>query len=589
MQSTNLGDQLSIAPAISQLPKCPTGIRGLDEITNGGLPRGRPSLVCGNAGCGKTIVGMEFLVHGALEYGEPGVFVSFEETAEELTHNVASLGYDLADLAARSLISVDYVAIERSEIAETGEYDLDGLFIRLGYAIDSIGAKRVVLDTIEVLFAGLANTGILRAELRRLFRWLKEKGVTAVITGERGDGTLTRYGLEEYVADCVILLDLRVREQIATRRLRIVKYRGTTHGTDEYPFLIDESGISILPVTSLGLNHHVSDERISSGIPRLDHMLSGAGYFRGSTILISGTPGSGKSTLCANFIDAACARGERCLYFSFEESAPQIIRNMRSTGLDLAPWVEQKLLQFHTSRPSLYGLEMHLVIMQKAIAEFRPTVVVFDPISNLGAFGSGDEAKSMLTRLTDFLKMHQITTMFSDLVQGGVAEESINDEVSSLIDTWLCIRDLEHKGERNRGLHIRKSRGMAHSNQIREFLLSDKGVDLVDVYLGPEGVLTGTARLIQESLETSSALARQQELQHKKREHERKRDALGASITALRVEYENIDEALAIVAEEEQLYQQVLVADRAEMAYVRRADLALLPGASAAAGARPAR
>jgi circadian clock protein KaiC len=562
--------------SISPLTKCPTGIRGLDEITNGGLPLARPTLVCGNAGCGKTIVGMEFLLHGALDYNEPGVFVSFEETASELAHNFASLGYDLADLTARSLISVDYVSIERSEIEETGEYDLEGLFIRLGHAIDSIGAKRVVLDTIEALFSGLSNTSILRAELRRLFRWLKDKGVTAVITGERGEGMLTRYGLEEYVADCVILLDLRVREQIATRRLRIVKYRGTTHGTDEYPFLIDESGISILPVTSLGLNHEVTSERVSSGIPRLDHMLSEFGYYRGSTILITGTPGSGKSTICANFIDAACRRGERCVYFAFEESAPQIIRNMRSVGLDLAQWVEQGLLQFHTSRPSLHGLEMHLVIMHKLIAEFKPTIVVVDPISNLMAVGSGNEAKSMLTRLVDFLKMNQITVMFSDLTHGSAAVESINEEVSSLIDTWLCVRDLEHKGERNRGLHIRKSRGMSHSNQIREFLLSDTGVDLVDVYLGPDGVLTGTARLIQESLETSSALARQQELQRQKREHERRRDAVGANIVALRAEYDNIDEALKIVAEDETLYQQALVSDRADMAHIRKADISKL-------------
>jgi circadian clock protein KaiC len=567
---------LITANNISPLAKCPTGIRGLDEITSGGLPLARPTLVCGNAGCGKTIVGMEFLLHGALKYNEPGIFVSFEETGTELTQNFASLGYDLTDLTARSLISVEYVSIERSEIEETGEYDLEGLFIRLGHAIDTIGAKRVVLDTIEVLFSGLSNTNILRAELRRLFRWLKDKGVTAVITGERGEGMLTRYGLEEYVADCVILLDLRVREQIATRRLRIVKYRGTTHGTDEYPFLIDESGISILPVTSLGLNHEVTNERVSSGIPRLDHMLSEFGYYRGSTILVSGTPGSGKSTICANFIDAACRRGERCVYFAFEESAPQIIRNMRSVGLDLAPWVEQGLLQFHSSRPSLHGLEMHLVIMHKLIADFKPTIVVVDPISNLTAVGSGSEAKSMLTRLVDFLKMNQITVMFSDLTHGGSPVESINEEISSLIDTWLCVRDLEHKGERNRGLHIRKSRGMSHSNQIREFLLSDTGVDLVDVYLGPDGVLTGTARLIQESLETSSALSRQQELQRQKREHERRRDAVGANIIALRAEYDNIDEALKIVAEDETLYQQALVSDRADMAHIRKADISKL-------------
>ena len=367
---------------------------------------------------------------------------------------------------------------------------------------------------------------------------------------------------------------VRVREQIATRRLRIVKYRGGTHGTDEYPFLIDETGISILPLTSPGLNHAVSSDRVSSGIARLDHMLGEHGYYRGSTILVCGTPGSGKTTICATFIDAACRRGERCLYFAFEESAPQIMRNMRSIGLDLAQWVSQGLLQFSTARPSLHGLEMHLLVMHKRIAEFKPTIVVVDPVSNLGAAGSGDDAKSMLTRLVDFLKMHQITTMLSDMTHGSAHLASINGEVSSLIDTWLCIQDLEHKGERNRGLHIRKSRGMAHSNQVREFLLSDQGIDLVDVYLGPDGVLAGTARLVQESVETASALARQQELQRRKREHERKRDALGATIAALRAEYANLDEALDIVAEEETLYQQVLVSDRAGMAYIRKADTA---------------
>ena len=409
---------------LPQLAKCPTGIRGLDEVTKGGLPRNRSSLVCGNTGSGKTIIGMEFLLHGALQFDEPGVFVSFEETSGELTHNFASLGFDLNDMIARSLIAVDYVFVDRTEMAETGEYDLEGLFIRLGHAIDSIGAKRVVLDTIEVLFAGLMNTAILRAELRRLFRWLKDKGVTAVITSERGDGLLSRHGLEEYVADCVILLDLRVTEQIATRRLRIVKYRGTSHGTDEYPFLIDESGMSILPLTSLGLNHAVSDARVSSGIARLDHMLGGLGYYLGSTILVSGTNGSGKTSICANFVDAACRRGERCLYFAFEESAPQIIRNMRSIGLNLAPWVEQGLLQFHSSRPSLHGLEMHLVSMHKLIDDFKPTNVVVDPISDLTAVGSGSEAKSMLTRLIDYLKSNQITAMFSGMtLEGAMPQE----------------------------------------------------------------------------------------------------------------------------------------------------------------------
>ncbi len=558
------------------LAKSLTGIRGLDEITEGGLPKGRPSLICGNAGCGKTILAMEFLLHGAIDYGEPGVFVSFEETDDDLISNFAALGYDLKDLDARRLLALEYVYIERSEIEEAGDYNLDGLFIRLGQAIDAIGAKRIVLDTIETLFGGLTNGAILRAELRRLFRWFKDRGVTAVITGERGERTLTRYGLEEYVADCVILLDLRVDEQISTRRLRIVKYRGSEHGANEYPFLIDKQGISILPITSLGLDHTVSDERISSGIPRLDTMLSGEGYFRGSSILVSGTAGSGKSSVSAKFAEAACARGERCLYFAFEESPQQIMRNMRSIGIDLAPWVDKGLLRFHASRPSVHGLEMHLVTMHKLILEWDPAIVVVDPISALTVVGSDTEAKSMLTRLIDFLKTRKVTTLLTGLTSISDKLEASTEEIPSLIDTWLSLRDIEHKGERNRGMYILKSRGMAHSNQIREFILSDKGIDLVDVYLGPEGVLTGAARVGQESQDKSGAVLRQQELQRKKREYERKRQALEANIAALHEEFDTATEIIDSLSEEEQQRDAVMVHDRADMAKLRRADLAAI-------------
>ena len=355
-----------------ELPKTPTGVSGLDEITNGGLPRGRPTLVCGSAGCGKTLMAMEFLVRGATQFDEPGVFMAFEETAAELAQNVRSLGFDLDDLAARGKFCLDFVRVERSEIEEVGDYDLEGLFIRLGYAIDTIKAKRVVLDTLETLFSGLSNAAVLRSELRRLFRWLKDKGVTAIITAERGEGALTRHGLEEYVSDCVILLDHRVIDQVSTRRLRVVKYRGTAHGTNEYPFLIDEDGISVLPVTSLGLQHEVGDERISSGVPRLDAMLGGKGYFRGSTVLVSGTAGSGKTSLAAHLAQAACGRGEKCLYFAFEESPGQLMRNMRSIGLDLAPWLEKGLLRFHAIRATVHGLEMHLASIHKLVKEFEP-------------------------------------------------------------------------------------------------------------------------------------------------------------------------------------------------------------------------
>jgi circadian clock protein KaiC len=554
------------------LAKCPTGIAGLDEITGGGLPKGRPTLVTGGAGCGKTLMALEFLVRGATKYNEPGVFMAFEETAEELTKNVASLGFDLAELSAKKKLAIDYVYIERSEIEDTGEYDLEGLFVRLGYAIASVGAKRVVLDTVEALFAALPNEGILRAELRRLFRWLKARGVTAIITGERGDNLLTRHGLEEYVADCVILLDFRVREQISTRRLRIVKYRGSAHGTDEYPFLIEKTGISILPVTSLGLNHIVSSQRISSGIPRLDTMLAGKGYFRGSTILLSGTAGTGKSSFSAKFVEAACKRGERCLYFAFEESPSQITRNMASIGIDLATPVKKGLLKFHASRPTLYGLETHLITFHNLIKEFKPSVVVVDPVSNLTAVGTSAEVKSILTRLFDYLKMTQITTLLTDLAHFGGSPEKTNEEISSLIDTWLLLRDIEINGERNRGLYILKSRGMAHSNQIREVRLSNKGIDLVDVYLGPGGVLTGSARAAQEAKEHAQRTTNQSDLDRKLRDQERKRQVLEARIAALRAEFAAESEELLALSSDEKKRQKALTNERADMARLRKAD-----------------
>jgi circadian clock protein KaiC len=459
------------------LPKSPTGIPGMDEITGGGLPKGRPTLIAGSAGCGKTLFAMEFLVNGAVQYDEPGVFIAFEENAEELAQNVASLGFDLKKLAKQKKLLVDHIHVERSEIEETGDYDLEGLFIRLGYAIDSIGAKRVVLDTIEVLFSALPNQGILRAELLRLFRWLKDKGVSAVITAERGEGSITRFGLEEYVADCVILLDHRVTDQMSTRRLRIVKYRGTLHGTNEYPFLITKDGISVLPITSVGFDHKASGERVSSGVKELDEMLGGRGYYRGSSILLSGTAGSGKSSLSSAFVDAACRRGERCLYFAFEESTNQILRNMRSIGIDLAPHVKKGLLQVHVARPTLYGLEMHLVTMYDLIEEYDPQIVVLDPITDFFAVGSQGEVKAALTRIIDFLKTKQITALFTSYTADDTHNQSVVG-VSSLIDTWISLRNLENNGERHRGLFVLKSRGMPHSNQIRSFLLTEDGIKI---------------------------------------------------------------------------------------------------------------
>jgi circadian clock protein KaiC len=554
------------------IAKCPTGIVGLDQITNGGLPRGRPALICGGAGCGKTLLGLEFVVRGATQFDEPGVFVSFEEMSDELVDNVRSLGFDLDDLVKRKKLAMDYVRLERSEIEESGDYDLEGLFVRLNHAIDSIKAKRVVLDTIETLFSGLSNTDVLRAELRRLFRWLKDKGVTAVITAEKGEGTLTRHGIEEYVSDCVIVLDHRIHDQLSTRRLRVVKYRGSAHGTNEYPFIIDEEGISVLPVTSVGLEHAATMARISSGVARLDTMLSGRGFFRGSSILVSGTAGTGKTSLACSFARATCQNGERCLFFAFEESPAQIMRNVRSVGIDLEPFVGGGLLRFHASRPSLYGLETHLAVMHKQIDVFKPSVVIIDPVTNMMTAGLARDARSVLLRLIDYLKGLQITVFMNSLTHDGNTIEQSEVEISSLIDTWLFVRDIELGGERNRGMYILKSRGMAHSNQIREFVLGRQGIELVDVYLGPAGVLTGSARIAQAAKEHALETAGRRDLKRQQAEMLSKRKAFEAQIAALQAQILAQDQATEHLVADTQANESRGHLERRAMALSRKAD-----------------
>lgn len=555
------------------LEKTPTGITGLDEITYGGLPKSRPALVCGSAGSGKTLLAMEFLIEGARKYGDPGVFMAFEETEEELVKNFASLGFDLDGLEAENKLVVDYVHIDKSEYEETGEYDLEGLFIRLGLAIDSIGARRVALDTLEVLFSGFQNEAILRSELRRLFSWLKDKGVTAIVTGERGESSLTKYGLEEYVADCVILLDNRMEEQIATRRLRIIKYRGSKHGTNEYPFLIEEDGISVMPITTLSLVHRVSAERLSTGIKRLDTMLGGKGYYRGSSILISGTAGTGKTSFAAEFGRAACERRKRCMYFAFEESPDQIIRNMRSVGIELQPYIDAGLMQINASRPMAYGLEMHLIMMRRLIDKFEPSMVIIDPISNLTNVGTQTDVKFTLTKLIDYLKLKNITAVCTSLVEHESLEGLNAQGISSLIDTWINLRFFENDNERNRGVSVIKSRGMAHSNQIREYLLTDHGVEIQNVYLGPSGgLLMGSSRAAQEAKEMAEAVAKSQNTARKKRELESKLKALDAQITALSSEFEMQKEELNKLTSDDELRSKIIAKDKSEIARIRKAD-----------------
>jgi circadian clock protein KaiC len=558
--------------AVKGLAKCPTGINGLDEVTNGGLPRGRPTLICGGAGCGKTLLAMEFIIRGITQFGEPGVFMSFEESAEELAKNVTSLGFDVNSLIRRKKMAIDFVRVERSEIQETGEFDLEGLFVRLNAMIVEIGARRVVLDTIEALFAGIPNEAILRAELRRLFRWLKDKKVTAIVTGEQGENTLTRHGLEEYVSDCVILLDHRVNNQVATRRLRIIKYRGSNHGTNEYPTLIDQEGLSVLPISSLGLEYPVSLERVSSGIPRLDTMLGSSGYYRGSSILVSGIAGTGKTSIAAAFVDSICRKGQRSMYFSFEESPDQIIRNMRSIGFDLSQWVRRGSLQIHSVRPQLYGLETHLANVHKLVTKFNPDGVVMDPVTNLASIGNSDEIKAMLTRLIDFLKNQGATSLYTSLTGGDSTAEQREVGISSLMDTWLLVRVIEAIGEQNRLLYVLKSRGMAHSNQVREFILSNNGIQLVDVYAGPGQVLTGTARMMQEVKDGAQSTRDRQATEKRRRDLDHEQAALKSQIESLRAQLQNVQDELKRTRMRDHQELELLRKERQEIAIARKAD-----------------
>ena len=553
------------------LPKSRTGIRGLDEITGGGLPQGRTTLVCGAPGSGKTLLAAEFLVRGAQEFDEPGVFMTFEETTAELAANVASLGFDLERLTREGRIHIDHVRVERHEIEEAGEYDLEGLFVRLGHGIHQVGAKRVAMDTIETLFGGLPNPAILRAELKRLFRWLKDQGVTAVITGEQGDGTLlTRHGLEESVSDCVVILDHRAEGQMSTRRLRIVKYRGSSHGTNEYPFIIGEQGFNVMPITSARLDHEATDERIATGIADLDEMLEGKGYYRASSVLISGTAGTGKTTTCGHFVDATCRRGERALYFAFEESPAQITRNLRSVGIDLKPHVDSGLLRFRAARPTLHGIETHLAIIMDEVREFEPAAVVLDAITSLLTMGANNEVRSMVTRLIDSLKFRGITALLTSLNSAGDADlEQTDADVSSLIDSWLLLRDVELNGERNRVLYVLKSRGMAHSNQLREFLLTPQGVQLLPCYLGPSGVLTGSSRVQQEAVARAERAVRRQELEQLRRRLEHKRAETDAQILALQAQREGVEAELKAVLNTEAARQEGLLAAEAGIAFSR--------------------
>ena len=547
-------------PSTKSLAKSSTGISGFDDLTLGGLPEGRPTLVCGTAGCGKTLFAATFLVHGARELDEPGVFVSFEERPSDIIENVASLGFDLDALIEAEKVVIEHIAVDPSEVAEIGDYDLEGLFLRLELAIDSIGAKRVVLDTIESLFSAFTNQAVLRAEIRRLFDWLKDRGLTTVITGERGDGALTRQGLEEYVSDCVLLLDHRVQNQISTRRLRIVKYRGSSHGTNEYPFLIDQGGFSVLPVSSLGLNHQVFDERVSTGVADLDAMVGGGGFHRGSSVLISGVAGSGKSSLAASFVNAACKAGQKALYFSFEESQDQTVRNMRSLGIDLGAHIAAGKLRYVAARPTFYSLEMHLALMLREALAFRPDVFVLDPLSAFTETGNRTEVHAMLLRIVDFLKSEGITGVLTHLTQSGQTVIETESGLSSLMDAWILLLNRESNGEFNRELYLLKARGLSHSNQVREFVMDGHGIRLLLPYTGQGQALTGAARRVAEAEDRRRERTR--EIEAEKAQHliEQRRRRTLAQIEILRSDLEADEDELLILAKKipERIRRRVL-------------------------------
>jgi circadian clock protein KaiC len=556
----NADDQNPGEQPRSQLPKSPTGIRGFDEITDGGLPTGRPSLVCGPPGTGKSLYALQFLVNGATHYDEPGVFVAFEENRTELVANAGSVNFDLDGLERDGRLLVDALTLG-PQVVDTGEFDLEALMVRLAFAVDKIGAKRIAIDNVEALFDAFSRPSLVRSELRRLFRWLKDRGLTAVITAERGEGMLTRHGIEEYLSDCVVVLDDRIVQDVATRRLRVLKYRGSTHGRNEYPFLIGADGLEVLPITSLGLNQEVSSERVSTGVAGLDEMLGGEGVFRGSAILVNGSSGTGKTTIAASFADAACRRGEVTLFFSFEESQSQIYRNMASVGLDMEGWVQRGLLHFHCERPTTRGLEDHLAVMQELIQKFAPTLVVIDPVSSLARGATPFDVSAMLMRQVYYLKSAGITAVMTVLNEETGLQQAIMN-ISSLVDTSLEVVIMEGLGERNRGVYVLKSRGMAHSNQIREFLLSDIGVDVVPVVVGEDGVLTGSARIAAESAERVAAQGLSQESADLARALEQRRETVDAHVATLRADFAAEERLSQRLIEASERRQEAVLADR---------------------------
>ena len=464
--------------SITKLPKSLTGIQGLDDITYGGIPQNRPTLLVGSIGTGKTIFAMEYIINGITMFNEPGVFMTFEEQTDELQINVTSMGYNLSKLIADNKIYLEHLHIDHREIQATGKYDIEGLFIRIEMAIEKVKAKRIVLDALDTLFIGL-DSQILRSEIKRLFFWLKEKKVTAIITSEVGDIFLTRLGFEEVVADCVIELNNRLNNQISTRRLRIVKYRGSYHSTNEYPFMIDHKGITIFPIISEAPQIIVSNERISSGIKQIDEMLDGRGFYVGSSILVSGSAGTGKSSIAASFIKDVCEKKGTALYCAFEEAPNQIKRNMASIGIFLEPYEKSGNLHFYYSRPTLQTLELHFIAIKKLIKQINPSVVILDPITNLMIENINSDIRTMLTRFVDYLKMEQITVLLTaTLTVSSLELIQSNEGISSMVDTCIMIQEKNIIDSRRRTLYIMKSRGICNSKKEVEFIITSEGISI---------------------------------------------------------------------------------------------------------------
>ena len=527
-----------------------TGVKGLDDVLGGGIPQGHAMLLVGKPGTGKSILSMEYLLHGIELHKENGVYISFEESEKQIISNAASFGWKFEEMVKKNKLAISYIDMQPEQMRTVGDYDLSALILRVKGAIKKVNARRVVIDGINNLLSTFDDERIIRSDLLRLIREIKEVNATIFITGERGHDSWSKMGFEEYLADGLMHLDNRTDGNYQTREIQVVKCRGINHYTGKSPFIINSEGMSIRPLITADFDYKVLKSRVSTGIADIDNMLGGKGLYRGSTVYITGPSGAGKTSISSSFANGACSRGERALFLAFEESSDQIIRNMKSIGLSLDKWVNEKLLYFYTARATTNSLEGHLDNIMTMVREVEPTCVVLDPISAFRPIANENETKLMLIRLNDYLRARKITTVFTALSSDGEYSEHADVQLSSIADTWIVVRIMDYKGERNNVMQLMKSRGMSHSRQMKEMYFTGNGLKLQNVYQGPEGVLTGAARIGQEKYEKLKEARNVIEIDKNRKKIERKKSLLEASIEALKHEYEEELEALHAAIEE---------------------------------------